>query len=267
MIPIGILSGKGGSGKSALAFNLAHALAKRGRRVIAIDLDPQNSLSYALDIDRRGDDAGPTIADVLRDRHPARAIKLARREIAPNLHGIASSRALHAVGQALLTEPGGDAVLRQALTGIAEDYDVAILDGAPGLDTFAGRAIVIASRGIVAPLIPDPLNFHAVGALLATIDQARERGTNPDLELIGIAVTFYDDRLTLYREGVEQLRASGAPVLRSHIGRSVKVAESMGAHRPIQDYDPSNPRSADYNAITDEIDDLWLKRNLRPTGR
>lgn len=261
MLTVGITSGKGGSGKTALAFHLAHGLARRGRRVIAIDLDPQNSLSYALNIDG----AAVGLADVLRDRHPARAIRSARLEIAPNLHGIASSRALYATGQALLAEPGGDSVLRAALAGIAGDYDLAILDGAPGLDTFAGRAIVIAARGIVAPLIPDPLNFHAVGALLATIEQARDRGANPDLELIGIAVTFYDDRLTLYRDGIAQLRAAGAPVLRSHIGRSVRVAEAMGAHRPIQDYDPTNPRAAEFDALTLEIDQ-WLKRNAPPTG-
>ena len=259
---IGVTSGKGGSGKSAVAFHLAHGLARRGRRVLALDLDSQNSLSYALNIDG----AAVTIADVLRDRHPARAIRSARLEIAPNLHAVASSRALYAAGQALLAEPGGDAVLRGALAGVAADYDVAILDGAPGLDSFAGRSIVLAAHGIVAPLQMDPVSVHALGALLATIEQARERGANSSLSLIGILPTFFDDRQSLQREGIEQLRReAGAPIMRARIGRSVKVSEAMGAHRPIQDYDGQNPRSAEFDGLTREIE-AWLKRQSEPIG-
>ena len=259
---IGVTSGKGGSGKSAVAFHLAHGLARRGRRVLALDLDSQNSLSYALNIDG----AAVTIADVLRDRHPARAIRSARLEIAPNLHAVASSRALYAAGQALLAEPGGDSVLRGALAGVEADYDVVILDGAPSLDSFAGRSIVLAAHGIVAPLQMDPLAFHAVGALLATIDQARERGANPELQLIGILPTFFDDRQSLQREGIEQLRhEAGVRIMRARIGRSVKVASAMGEHRPIQDLDGQNPRSTEFTEFVREID-AWLKRQNEPTG-
>ncbi len=249
MITIGITAGKGGVGKSTLAFNLAYELAHT-QRVLAIDCDPQESLSWAFDIS-----TGPTLADILTATNTRRVTREAIQAINPVLHVIPSSIALSSAATSFAGKPGNLKRISAIIATIATDYDVCLLDSPPALETL-GLNVLCAANGVIVPLIPDGVTLNAVSNLLATIDEVKQY-ENPNLSLIGIVAMQYSEQLAHHQTALQALRDADIPLFNTRIGRSIKVTEAMSAHKPVSIYEPRNVRAQEFTRLANEVN-TWL---------
>jgi chromosome partitioning protein len=97
---------------------------------------------------------------------------------------------------------------------------------------------------------------------LATVAQIRE-ALNPELQTVGVLVTFYAPRLTHHQEALALLEGSGLPLLSVKVGRSVRVAEAAATGQTILTYGPNNPQAAAYRDLGKEVL-AWLQGNAQP---
>lgn len=234
---------KGGTGKTTTAATLAQAAAHRGRRVLAIDLDPQGNLSFAL--------AAQTIPEtgnsynLLMGLPPTDLIQTTRQglDIIPatwDLSTISSGK-------------GSARRLQRALEPLKNEYDLIIIDTPPTAGELQYNALQ-AATGLIIPLQADIYN---VQSLYQITDTARQiQGSNPDLSTSGIVLTQYDGRSTIARQMKETITgkaaAMGVPCLGT-VRAAVAVKEAAALQQSLFEYAPKCKPAVDYLAIYETI--------------
>lgn len=245
---------KGGTGKTATAVTVAHLLAAtHGRRVLAVDMDPQASLTGAMGITDAG---GRSMAEVLGGAS-AGALSLADVAItvAPGLDVAPADIALAEAELDMARRNGRELVLRRALATVGERYDLAVIDTGPGL-TLLLVNVLTAADALIIPSRPEGADLRGIALFLDTLATVRAE-LNPGLEVLGILATQYDPRVAHHRDALEVLGASGVPLLPVQIPRSIRLAEAMTAAEPITTFAPGNPTAAAYTRLA-ELIDTWL---------
>jgi chromosome partitioning protein len=245
---------KGGVGKTTITLATGAELARRGRRVLLVDLDPQAALTAAAGIDA----AAQSLAEVIGGALPGRA-RLAEviRPIAEGLDLAPSDQSLAVSELGLVGRLGRERVIARAVAEVAGAYDLILFDLPPSLGLLAVAGLV-AAAGVLVPTAARALDLRAVRAYLATVDAIRVE-LNPGLRVIGIVPTFYDGRRRHDAEALEVMRAGGLPVWEPVPG-SVKVAEAAAAGVDAIGYaGPGNPAAAALQGVAAEVD-RWLSQ-------
>lgn len=239
---------KGGVGKTTTSISLGAALAEYGRRVLAIDFDPQGALSAGLGI-LTHDSA--TIYDLLLDRSADVRAAILHTSV-PGLDIIPANIDLSAAEVHLVNEVAREQILASVLRKVSDDYDLILIDCQPSLGILTVNALT-ASHGVLIPLECEYFALRGVALLIETIDKVRER-LNPAIQLDGILATMYDSRTLHSREVLERVvDAFGDRVLETVISRTVKFPDASVAASPITQFAPDHSGAEAYRQLAREL--------------
>ena len=244
MRTISLVNQKGGVGKTTCTANLGAALARLGKSVLLVDLDPQSSLTVSLGA--KG--ASPTVYDVLRGEAQVKDALL--------VHGkyvlLPSEIGLSAAEQELAPIAGRECVLREALESVMGEYDYLLFDCPPSLSLLTLNALV-ASNEVFIALQTEYLALEGMTQLLATIDLVKKR-LNPALEVSGIIATQYDSRKGLHREVLDTItEAFPAKLFKTFIRNNIALAEATSYGLDIFEYRPKCNGALDFASLAAEI--------------
>ncbi|MBM3187661.1 MAG: ParA family protein [Chloroflexi bacterium] len=253
---IAIANHKGGCGKTATAQALSKTLADDHRqRVLLVDMDPQSSLTEACGVKVLERDK--TMADVMGGSKPGKVrISQVIKPLDENL-ALAPATLDMAVCELGLAGRllGREAVLRQALQSVEEQYDIVIIDCPPSLGLLTVNAL-IAATWIIIPTQAKVQDLRGLRLFLETLEQVKV--SNPDLQE-RILVTFYKG-FRANKRSLAALQEGGLPVFKTLIGDSIRVAEGPEFSKSILEYAPHNPRSNEYREFGREVLE-WLHQS------
>ncbi|WP_395246101.1 ParA family protein [Agromyces sp. MMS24-K17] len=245
---ISLCNQKGGVGKTTTTINLGAALAEVGRRVLAVDFDPQGALSAGLGVQTHD---VPTIYDLLLSRSIAPKDAIQQTQT-PGLDVIPANIDLSAAEVHLVNEVAREQILAGVLRRVSADYDVVLIDCQPSLGLLTVNALT-ASHGVVIPLECEFFALRGVALLIETIDKVRDR-LNPAITLDGILATMYDARTLHSREVLDRVvDAFGDEVLETVITRTVKFPDATVAATPITEFAPEHQASRAYRQLAREL--------------
>jgi chromosome partitioning protein len=232
---IAVSNQKGGVAKTTSVASLGTALSELGRRVLLVDLDPQACLTFSLGLDPEALEL--SVHDVMLGRISAGMV-VRSTEDGPDI--LPATIELAGAEGELMSHPGREFTLGEALDELRERYDDIILDCAPSLGVLTVNALTAADC-VVIPLQCETLSHRGVGQLMDTIALVKRR-TNPRLEVLGVLPTLYDGRTTHAREVLDDIASRyGLPVLSPPIPKSVRFAEAPMKGRSVL---KTAPRSA-----------------------
>jgi chromosome partitioning protein len=235
---------KGGVAKTTTVASLAAALTELGKRVLAVDLDPQACLTFSLGLDPESLDL--SIHDVLLGRVSARMVILPVAEgpdVLPATIDLAGCEAM------LLTKTGREYALRRALDELRDTYDVILLDCAPTLGVLTINALT-AAHEVIVPLQCETLSHRGVGQLLDTVHDV-QRLTNPTLKVRGVLPTLFDGRTNHTRAVLADVALRyGIDVLDPPIPRSVRFAEAPAVGHSIMRTARTTPGAMAYRTLS-----------------
>jgi len=243
---VALANQKGGVGKTTTAINLGASLAACERRVLLVDLDPQANATSGIGVT----EANPSMYDVLIDNMPLKEI-IRPTEI-PTLHLAPSSTDLVGAEVELRDAIGREYYLKRVLEPIIDDYDYILIDSPPSLGLLTVNGLT-ASNSVLVPLQAEYFALEGVSQLLATIDRVKS-AVNPSLEVEGIVLTMYDERINLARQVAEEVRNHfGEKLYKTIIPRNVRLSEAPSFGKPIILYDIRSRGSEAYVSLAREF--------------
>jgi chromosome partitioning protein len=243
---VALANQKGGVGKTTTAINLGASVAACERRVLLIDLDPQSNATSGIGVI----EADPSMYDVLIENMPLREI-IRPTEI-PTLFLAPSSVDLVGAEVELRDAIGREYYLKRVLEPIAADYDYILIDSPPSLGLLTVNGLT-AANSVLVPLQAEYFALEGVSQLLATIDRVKS-AVNPSLDVEGIVLTMYDERINLARQVAEEVRNHfGEKVYKTVIPRNVRLSEAPSFGKPIILYDIRSRGSEAYVSLAREF--------------
>jgi chromosome partitioning protein len=248
---IAIANQKGGVGKTTTAINLGACLAVAEHRTLIIDMDPQGNATSGLGLKRT--DIENSIYNVLIDGVPMATTvqgELHFRYLAL----VPSSRDLVGAEVELVDRPERERVLGRMLDEVRGDYDFILIDCPPSLGLLTLNTLTAAD----SVLIPIQCEFYALEGLSQLLNTVRlvQRNLNPRLQIEGVLLTMYDQRLNLSRQVAEEAQEYfGGHVFSTTIPRNVRLAEAPSFGKPIVLYDVISAGAQGYLALAKELID------------
>ncbi len=243
---IAILNQKGGVGKTTTTINLGAALAKAGKSVLIVDLDPQANATSGLAIDKNA--LKVSIYEVLISGVSAQDAVVESK--VDNLYVLPATPSLAAAEQELVTVLQRELVLKHAIEHFS--YDYMLIDCPPSLGLLTVNALASAH----SVLIPVQTEFYALeglGLLMQTIQRV-QAGLNPNLSLLGVAMTMVDARNALSGQVIEEVKKHfGAYVFDTQIPRNVRLAEAPSFGKTVFEHDKWSKGARAYKALAKEV--------------
>lgn len=247
---IAIANQKGGVGKTTTSINLSSCLAEAGKKILAIDLDPQGNTTSGLGVDK--DDLKNTVYELMLDECTIRE-SIHKTEI-ENLTLIPSNVNLSGAEIELLGINDKEYILKNAVDYIRDDYDFIIIDCPPSLNMLTVNAMTTADT-VLVPIQCEYYALEGISQLIHTIDLVQER-LNPDLKMEGVVFTMYDSRTNLSNEVVDNVKNNlHTTIYKTIIPRNVRLAEAPSHGLPINLYDSRSAGAESYRLLAKEVID------------
>ena len=249
------VGGKGGVGKTTTTFNLGVALAKQGKRVLVVDVDPQSNLTtYAGWYDEN--ELKYTLTDLMEQSMNDEEIKTKESILhhSENVDLIPSNLSLSALENSLTYAMSREYTLRNCLSSIKDDYDYILLDCQPSLGMLTINALASANS-VIIPVQSEYFALRGMTDLFKIINKVR-RQINPTLKIEGALLTLVDSRANLPKEIATQLKDNYGSILNlfnTQIPRAVKTAESTSSGGSVFTYDKSGTVANAYSSFAKEV--------------
>lgn len=245
---IAVANQKGGVGKTTTAVSLSAALAHTGAQVLLVDLDPQANASSGLGCRPEQDQA--TTYHVLSGAADAASSIVATP--VDNLSLLPSSIDLAGAEIELVSALSREQILRRILEPLRAQAQLLIIDCPPSLGLLTVNGLT-AADGVIVPIQCEYYALEGLEALRRNVELVRS-SLNPDLEILGFALTMLDGRTRLSQQVVEEVRLHfGEKVFNTRIPRSVRIAEAPGFAQPITSFDPGSRGAIAYRRLAGEV--------------
>jgi chromosome partitioning protein len=242
---IALANQKGGVAKTTTTLNLGVALAERGMRVLAVDLDPQGNLTMSQGLDP--DDLERSMFDVLVHKTPIADVVVERE-----VDLAVSSIDLAGAELALSSMIGRERALQKALLPVRGNYDYILIDTPPSLGLLTINALT-AADGVIVPVQCEYLSLRGLIQLENTLTMIREN-LNPDVRIQGILPTMFDGRTLHAREAVEILQENfGGLVFDTRIRKTIRYAEAPVKGTSVLKYDSKGNAAKAYRDLAGEV--------------
>lgn len=241
-----VVNQKGGVGKTTTSVNLGASLALLDQSVLLVDIDPQANATSGLGV------IAPrtSMADVILDGLPIADVVVATR-----VDGLSLAPSAQDLAGAAVELPGRaerEFVLRRALAGIRDAYDIVIIDCPPSLDLLTVNALVAADR-LIVPVQCEFFALEGLSRLLETIT-AVQASLNPGLRVTGMLMTMHDPRTRISAEVIGEVRKHfGELAFRAVIPRNVRLAEAPSHGEPVIRYDAASSGAVAYSQVAREV--------------
>ena len=254
---IAIINQKGGVGKTTTAVNFGAALARLGRRVLVVDMDPQANASQNLGAELEPGE--PSTYSLLTQG--GKVADTVRGTSTPGLSVLPAHLDLSGAELELASAIGRETILKDALDDWENEElersgrspaDIVLIDNPPSLGLLSVNGLTASSEVLIAV----QTEFFALQGLskLVEIVQLLRRRMKPDLEITGVLACMYDSRLRLAREVLGELRSHFPEQLfKRPIAQNVKLAETPSFSRTIFEYAPESRGAEDYLAVAKEF--------------
>lgn len=244
---IAIANQKGGVGKTTTAVNLSTILAKKGKRVMLIDGDPQGNASSGLGIEK---EVEYSLYDVLINEVDIN--KTLKDTCVKSLKVCPSNMDLAGAEVELVTQMSREQRLKEKIDIIRDEYDFIIIDCPPSLGLITLNAFT-ASDSVLIPVQCEYYALEGLGQLLNTINLVKKH-LNKNLEIEGAVLTMYDIRTNLSNQVVKEVkRYFEDKVYKTVIPRNIKLSEAPSFGMPISLYDPKSKGARCYEKLAKEV--------------
>lgn len=245
---IAIANQKGGVGKTTTAVNLSACLAKKGKKVLLVDCDPQGNSTSGVGVDKRR--CEKTVYDVLIGGAEIKdAIVKTPYE---NLSICPSNISLSGAEIELVSEMGRETKLKKAIESVEDEFDIVLIDAPPSLGLITIN-VLTASNSVIVPIQCEYYALEGVSQLMNTIKKVKQV-MNPDLEIEGILMTMFDSRTNLSIQVIEEVKKFFPnKVYKTLIPRNVRLSEAPSFGKPIIYYDIASKGAESYLDLADEI--------------
>ncbi|MEI8120980.1 MAG: ParA family protein [bacterium] len=253
---IALANQKGGVGKTTTTINLAACLAERKHNVLLIDLDPQANATSGLGLQPK---PGGSLYEVLLGRgqmaDKIQPTMMSHLSIIPSEVDLAGAeidiarmdRYLHRFKEALAPLVSGSS------------YDFILVDCPPSLGILTMNALT-AVDSVLIPLQCEYYALEGLSVITRLINQIKESGANPELEIEGIVLTMFDSRTNLAQQVVDEVRQHfGDTVFRTAIPRNIRISEAPSHGVPVILYDDKSSGAEAYRLLARE----FIKRRKR----
>jgi len=245
---ISVANQKGGVGKTTTAINLSAGLAILEYRTLIIDADPQANATSGVGFDPRN--IKSSIYECIIDDIDPRSIVLNTNT--PNLDLIPAHIDLVGAEIEMINIPNRERMMKQSIARIKDDYDFIIIDCSPSLGLITVNALT-ASDSVIVPVQCEYFALEGLGKLLNTIKIVQQR-LNPELDIEGILLTMYDNRVNLSRQVVDEVKQHFQQmVFQTIINRNTKLGEAPSFGISIMMHDINSTGAINYLNLAREI--------------
>ena len=244
---ISIANQKGVVGKTTTAINLSTVLAKRNKKTLLIDMDPQGNATSGIGIEKNLEKSTYNLL-IEEDQIEEVILKtdIKNLDICPSTINLAGAEV------ELVSMMSREMRLKEKLESIKDNYDYILIDCPPSLGLITLNAFT-ASNSVLIPVQCEYYALEGLGQLLNTVKLVKKH-LNKDLEIEGALLTMFDTRTNLSKQVVDEVkRYFGDKVYKTVIPRNVKLSEAPSYGMPITVYDPRSKGAKCYDKLGKEV--------------